>query len=67
MSHWNAQVTDFWGEELFNIGIEVDEGTIYVGFWNPNGGFFITTEEELKEGREEERLDQWKERQGMSM
>ncbi len=45
---WSGQESDGWGEGFEQRPIEIDEGELYVSFWNPSDSFFITTEEQLK-------------------
>ena len=48
MDEWSGQESDGWGEGFEQRPIEIDEGELYVSFWNPSDSFFITTEEQLK-------------------
>lgn len=48
MDEWRGQESDGWGEGFEQRPIEIDEGELYVSFWNSGDHFFITTEEQLK-------------------
>lgn len=48
IDEWSGQESDGWGEGFEQRPIEIDEGELYVSFWNPSDSFFITTEEQLK-------------------
>ena len=54
---WSGQASDGWGEGFEQKPLQIQEGELYVSFWNSGDGFFIKTEEELKAAP----------RQGMSM
>lgn len=46
---WQGQEADGWGEGFEQREIKTEEGNIHVRFWNPGNGFFIKTEQELKQ------------------
>lgn len=48
MEEWSGQASDGWGEGFEQRPIETEAGELYVSFWNSGSGYFITTEEELK-------------------
>ena len=48
MDEWRGQESDGWGEGFEQRPIKIDEGELYVSFWNSSSGFFITSEEQLK-------------------
>ena len=48
MDEWRGQESDGWGEGFEQRPIKIDEGELYISFWNSGGGFFIITEEQLK-------------------
>ena len=50
---WESQESDGWGKIFVKRPIEVDEGELYIRFWNYDEDFSIRTEEELKGGTEE--------------
>ena len=54
---WSGQASDGWGEGFEQKPLQIQEGELYVSFWNSGDGFFIKTEEALKAAP----------RQGMSM
>lgn len=54
---WSGQASDGWGEGFEQKPLQIQEGELYVSFWNSGDDFFIKTEEELKAAP----------RQGMSM
>lgn len=48
IDEWCGQESDGWGEGFEQRGIKVDEGELYVSFWDASDRFFIKTEQELK-------------------
>lgn len=46
--YWSGQESDGWGEGFEQRPIQIEEGELYVSFWNSSESFFITTEEQLK-------------------
>ena len=46
--YWSGQESDGWGEGFEQRPIQIEEGELYVSFWNSSDSFFITTEEQLK-------------------
>lgn len=51
---WRGQESDGWGEGFEQRGIKTEEGDICVSFWHSGDGFFIKTEQELKQGQTQE-------------
>ena len=50
MEEWSGQESDGWGEGFEQREIKIEEGELYVSFWNSDRDFFIKTEQELKQG-----------------
>lgn len=48
---WAGQCSDGFGEGFEQRSIEVDNGEMYVCFWQPGNNFVIQTEQELKSGQ----------------
>lgn len=48
---WEGQCSDGFGEGFAQQPIEVDNGEMYVCFWQPGNNFVIQTEQELKSGQ----------------
>lgn len=49
LAKWlTGQFSDGWGEGLEQREIKVDDGELYVSFWNSGNRFFIKPEDELK-------------------
>mgnify|MGYP000232217450 CR=1 FL=1 len=46
--YWSGQESDGWGEGFEQRPIQIEDGELYVSFWNSSDSFFITTEEQLK-------------------
>lgn len=49
--YWAGQMSDGWGEGFEQRSIDVDEGEIYVSFWNSGNHWSVMTEEELMGGQ----------------
>ena len=49
MEEWLGQESDGWGEGFEQREIKTEEGDICVSFWHSGDGFFIKTEQELKQ------------------
>lgn len=45
--YWTGQMSDGWGEGFEQRNIEVENGEIFVSFWNGGNGWSVMTEEEL--------------------
>lgn len=49
LTEWlSAQFSDGWGEGLEQKEIKVDDGELYLSFWDSSDRFFIKPEDELK-------------------
>lgn len=48
INEWCGQESDGWGEGFEQQPMEIDDGELYVSFWQPNSSFFIKTELDLK-------------------
>lgn len=46
---WSGQESDGWGEGFEQREIKTEEGDFCVSFWNSSEGFFIKTEQDLKQ------------------
>lgn len=52
LTDWlSGQFSDGWGEGLEQREIKVDDGELYVSFWEYSDRFFIKPEDELKGGQ----------------
>lgn len=49
MEEWLGQESDGWGEGFEQREIKTEEGDLCVSFWHSGDGFFIKTEQELKQ------------------
>lgn len=49
MDAWQGQESDGWGEGFEQREIKTEEGDLCVSFWHSGDGFFIKTEQELKQ------------------
>jgi len=54
MEEWQGQESDGWGEGFEQREIKTEEGELCVSFWHPGDDFFIKTEQELKQGQEQD-------------
>ena len=48
IKEWRGQESDGWGEGLEQQAVKIEDGELYVSFWQPNSSFFIKTELDLK-------------------
>ena len=49
LTEWlSGQFSDGWGEGLEQKEIRVDDGELYISFWDSSDRFFIQPEDELK-------------------
>ncbi len=49
MDAWQGQESDGWGEGFEQREIKTEEGDVCVSFWHSGDGFFIRTEQDLKQ------------------
>ena len=46
---WSGQTSDGWGEGFEQREIHIDEGDLYVSYWQSNDEYFLHTEDEFDE------------------
>ena len=48
VEEWHGQESDGWGESFEQQPMKIEDGELYVSFWQPDSSFFIKTELDLK-------------------